>query len=300
MLLHLFSGRRRPGDLQQYAETDGFGHNRPTIALSVDIVVHLEYGNALLHKTRALFKAAIQQGLITAIVAGPPCQVSQARERGHDSKGQQSRGPRPLRSRAHPEGLTELRIKEVKQIISSNLLWGASIALATASWMAGSIFILEHPAEPRRKEAASIWRLDVIQMLLKAKGIRKLTLHQGLYGARSPKPTTFLLVHGPSEPEAIARQYQTTAVMPPPLAMGKDERGQYRTAPLKEYLPGLCKCLTALVRTALQESQARPQGECTSPLTEFPALAQLHDELEGQSQQEMGPDCNAQALEAMR
>ena len=121
-----------------------------------------------------------------------------------------------------------------------------------------------------------------------------------IYGARSPKPTTLLLVHGPSEPEAIARQYQTTAVMPPPLAMGKDERGQYRTAPLKEYPPGLCKCLTALVRTALQESQARPQEKCTSSLTEFPALAQLHDELEGQSQQEMGPDYNAQALEAMR
>ena len=73
ILLHLFSGHRRHGDVQDEFEKLQKTSIYPLHGLSVDIVISVEFGNILNPATQRLFRAAIHDGYIGAIVAGPPC-----------------------------------------------------------------------------------------------------------------------------------------------------------------------------------------------------------------------------------
>ena len=89
----------------------------------------------------------------------------------------------------------------------------------------------------------SIWRLPVVQLLLTIfPKMRLLTMAQGLLGAPSPKPTS-LMVLGLAGLEDDLRAGRVTSENPRGLTVGRDEIGQYRTAPLKEYPPAMCKAL---------------------------------------------------------
>ena len=72
--------------------------------------------------------------------------------------------------------------------------------------------------------------------------LRLITMAQGLLGAPSPKPTS-LLVLGLDGLEGDLRAGRVTNDNPRGLTVGKDAAGQYRTAPLKEYPPAMCKAL---------------------------------------------------------
>ena len=61
--------------------------------------------------------------------------------------------------------------------------------------------------------------------------MRLVTFAQGLLGAPSPKPTTMMVLAEFSED------------LPQGVSVGRDSSGQYRTAPLKEYPPAMCRAL---------------------------------------------------------
>lgn len=95
VIAHLFSGRRRPGDFQSYAESARLPDGLSCLAISVDIIFSVTWGR----ETLELFLHAIHCGIILCMLAGPPCESwSIARLRGgvHDD------GPRPVKiGRAH-------------------------------------------------------------------------------------------------------------------------------------------------------------------------------------------------------
>ena len=72
VIAHLFSGRRRTGDLQSHAETWFATQQREHLILSVDIIFDAHMGDLLRAETKALFRRAIREGIITAIISGPP------------------------------------------------------------------------------------------------------------------------------------------------------------------------------------------------------------------------------------
>lgn len=63
---HLFSGRRRDGDIQMVLEQKGFK------TISIDMIFDPIFGNLLRASTFSFFKMALQRGWVHAIIAGPP------------------------------------------------------------------------------------------------------------------------------------------------------------------------------------------------------------------------------------
>lgn len=182
ILLHLFSGHRRTGDVQHAFEQLQPTSMFPMMGLSVDVVISLQFGNMLDPRTQRLFLTAVRDGLIGAIVAGPPCESwSQAREQYY----REQRGPRPIRTVQSPQGMEQLRLREITQLIVGNDLLGAAMLFAYTAWISGCFMILEHPREPSSTYSPSIWKLPVTLFLLRQPNIRRLVVKQGLYGVEA-------------------------------------------------------------------------------------------------------------------
>ena len=88
----------------------------------------------------------------------------------------------------------------------------------------------------------SIWRLPLVRLVLSLPGMRLVHLCQGLFGAPSPKPTT-LLVLGMPLLELQLNACRVARELPAGSSVGRDQNGQFRTAPLKEYPPSMCRAM---------------------------------------------------------
>ena len=240
IFLHLFSGHRRDGDVQQAVEQVGMAQGSETKALSIDIVISEEFGNLLQESTFAVFAGAIQAGWISGVAAGPPCETwSVARERYY----QDQHGPRPLRDAHHLSGFGSLRIKELRQVNVGNQLLGVAIRLFVLAWLHTVFFVLEHPSEPEGEMSASIWKIPCVRWLLQLPGVSRHLFLQGLYGAPSAKPTHLMFAHAGEDVLAIFRRCQTTTVVPKTMSIGQDAQGRFLTARLKVYPPQFCRAI---------------------------------------------------------
>ena len=81
-----------------------------------------------------------------------------------------------------------------------------------------------------------------MRMLLQLPWMRQVHLSQGLFGASSPKPTTLLVV-GLSKLEQFLHAGMLSTKLQFGQSTGKDDNGQFYTAPLKEYPPGFCMAM---------------------------------------------------------
>ena len=286
IVAHLFSGRRRTEDFQDWAMREQWRDSRYTTwALSVDIIFSTQWGDLSNPKTYAWFIDAIQSSYLVAVLAGPPCETwSVARERGLYADS----GPKPLRSRTALSGYTGLSNRETRQLCVGNELLGVAATLATQLWLMGGIFVLEHPAEPSLEHAASIWRTDAMKFLLSHHENRKIHVWQGHFGARSPKPTEFLMTHAPKAAEQIFRCNQIRLDLPTETSVGRNEQGQFKTASLKEYPSALSRSLWQVVVAHLNNRSFSevPQDCPEDVLAKFSKLHALLD----YDVKEMGPD----------
>lgn len=187
VLAHLFSGRRRPGDIQQCAEEARWITPDGCASLSVDIIFHEKLGNLLHEPTRDLFIRAAAAGILTAVISGPPCETWTIARNRDDG------GPRQIRTIHCLRGLQRLTFKELAQILVGNGLLGATILLALVQFHYGNFMLVEHPSEPTDLHAASIWRIAIVQLLERFEGVQRCRVWQGHYGAKSPKPTDILV-----------------------------------------------------------------------------------------------------------
>ena len=117
--------------------------------------------------------------------------------------------------------------------------------------------MIEHPASSELDSEtwlASIWKLFMTEVLSACDFVRKILIFQGLFGAKSPKPTTLLFSVGNSiDVEAVLRSCQTVGEMPRSLEMGWDKAaGEYSTASLKNYPGTLCKGISAVCQLWLE------------------------------------------------
>ena len=205
-------------------------------------------------------------------------------------------GPRPLRSAEYLAGLPQLRLKELRQVMVANNLWGSTWRLFSACLCTGAPFIVEHPAAPMEPEAPSMWRIPTVAWLRRFNGVQAPTIFQGYYGALSPKPTTFMICNARCNAMQVLREARTRTTLPEALKMGRQEDGAFATAPLKEYPPGLTAALLQVMRRSItQSSHAGTDGQDAFHMC--PELAALDAKLEGQGTQRMGPDYDPQALE---
>eukprot|EP00438_Fugacium_kawagutii_P002453 Skav209012 [mRNA] locus=scaffold2833:116902:118449:- [translate_table: standard] len=240
VLLHAFSGRRRPGDLQWFLELldkDYLKKNDFQLdIISLDIVIDPEMGDVVNEDMRAFWLAHIKSRHVVAFLGGPPCNTwSTARE---NDLGDQA-GPRVVRRCYAPWGLNSLRRKELLQVLEGNQLMGFSLESMSTLATTQGIGLLEHPARPEDPTAATIWAQPLLRLLLDLPGMRLVRVQQGYHGAASRKPTDLLALNVPTL-EVSLKKWAVTQTAPCQSSIGKDDKGHYRTAPLKEYPPSLC------------------------------------------------------------
>ena len=130
----------------------------------------------------------------------------------------------------------------MKQIHDGHILLGFSLHAMMLLAMADGLGILEHPGEPAEESAASIWRLPLVQLLLRLPGFALRECAQGLFGAVSTKRTGLLTLNLTELPVHL-RANMIRKELPRAATIGVDEEGRYKTAVLKEYPPALCKGL---------------------------------------------------------
>ena len=229
---HLFAGARREGDFQQHLEQLG------AVAISIDIIYDVTWGDLLRPETFLLFDRALRQGILRGFLAGPPCETW-TRARAVMSEVYNIR---PVRSRARPFGLCCLTRKESEQVLIGTQLLGVALRLFVTALLSGATAVIEHPSEPHDiPDYASIWRLPMVRFLLRFRRCQLIHLLQGHYGGHSPKPTSFLVANCEGLEEALI-QGRTTS-LPKGGCIGRDESGGWKTNKLKEYPSDLCKVL---------------------------------------------------------
>ncbi len=85
-------------------------------------------------------------------------------------------GPRPLREVGHLWGYECLGLSETMQLIFGNWLLLFSLETAVALYLNGGSCLVEHPSCPEEPQAASIWRLPIVQFLLTLPGFELISL----------------------------------------------------------------------------------------------------------------------------
>ena len=244
VILHAFSGRRRPGDVQWFIEQ--MTQQEPEVAftvISVDIVIDANLGDVTKHSTKSFWIRATSDGLVRGFLGGPPCETwSIARGKEITQTSLHRRAPRILRDASSLWGFTSLSIREKMQTMVGNdlLLFAVTIMILLAP--SGGCGILEHPKCPIEPNAASIWKLPIIALALSLPGMTSIDFSQGLLGATSAKPTTFMVLNMPSMLHQL-HCHRLTHSIPVGGSIGVDNTGSFKTGGLKEYPPALCRAI---------------------------------------------------------
>lgn len=261
VVLHLFSGRRRVGDLQLYMERlhAELPHCDLTV-VSVDLVSNKEWGDVSLPHVRSFWLDAIRRGWVAGALAGPPCE-SWSTARSRELVGEA--GPRPLRSREHLWGLPALRLCECQQVLLGNILLAFTIEVLVMLYLTDGIGAFEHPACREEEDAPSVWRLPLVRQLLLLPGFQLLTIHQGRFGAPSAKPTGLMLLNMPNAAQDLSAWWISQPPYPE-VSIGRSQDGSFRTCKLKEYPPALCAGLSTAFTRAIEVAPLRTDG-CVPP-----------------------------------
>jgi len=245
VLLHAYSGRRRPGDFQWFVDKLALANGMEGImVVSVDLVIDTTWGDISRAATQQYWLNAMSDGYVVGMLSGPPCCTwSIARGKAvptTTTKG--PRGPRVIRTRQHLWGLASVSIREMTQLHDGHVLLGFSLQGMVRLSTSGGIGVLEHPGEPEQVDAASIWRLPLMQLILNLPGFQLRECAQGLLGAASTKRTGLLTLNLPDLPQHI-RANLIRPDLPRAATIGVDAEGRFRTAVLKEYPPAFCRGL---------------------------------------------------------
>ena len=278
LAIHLFSGRRREGDLHWHLQTWAERLGIRILVLSMDTAVSPWYGD--LWHTSTVWKQVEQcynQGLVAITMVGSPCETFSEARFNRPPPGDQSRWPRPLRSADHFFGLPSISNRELRQAhVGTNFYLQGMQALG--SHIAhGGLYISEHPGMPTEPSRPTIWRAPLTELMRKHPEVRFHHINQWRWGAEAIKPTG-LLAH--RLPKLLGSLYSCSlpdVQKPSVAAIGKSPNGEFRTARLKEYPAALSAALAAAfgeqVRADLRAGQLQPAKDWES----IPAGTELRD-----------------------
>ena len=178
-IIHFFSGRRRKGDLQSQLEAQPWPENTITHVLSLDVIFG-EQADLSTPQARSTWLSLFYDSLVWGFYAGPPCESwSRARSVKSDD----------IKVHHEPWGLASTSIRELRQILTANMLMFFVLLSFALQAVHGSFGLMEHPQTPENPELASIWRTK-LWCILEQLPTSILDIAQGYFGAPSSKPTT--------------------------------------------------------------------------------------------------------------
>ena len=148
-----------------------------------------------------------------------------------------------------------MQLRELCQVCVGNELLIFALQAFIELIITGGCGLLEHPAPPPKPTSPSIWKLQIVQTLQEHPDVETCRFAQGLLGAPSPKPTQLLLLNMPCMILAL-HQWRVCRELPRSSAIGLDEKGSWRTAPLKEYPPAMCGAMAEVLTQEFVPSQS--------------------------------------------
>ena len=145
-ILHLFSGRRRVGDLQEALEGLSVPAGAVMFVISLDIMVSTKHGDLTNLSQQEDILRVIRAGMIAAAFAGPPCETWSI-ARSQTVVGARKL-PRPLRTCKLPWGRVDISFREGQQVDVGNELMGFAVLVMLEVAISGGFAVLEHPQDP--------------------------------------------------------------------------------------------------------------------------------------------------------
>eukprot|EP00435_Cladocopium_sp_Y103_P016784 s2367_g4.t1 len=167
VVAHLFSGRRRVGDVHDRLHFWAEHHGLQLLVLSLDTATSAVFGN--LHHTSVTWEKLQQlyrEGRISATLAGAPCETWSAARHNQVPDEESGRPfPRPLRDAERILGRGHLSFRELRQLEQGILFFLQTLITMAWSLITGALYISERPAIPLLEEAANVWKTPWIRLL---------------------------------------------------------------------------------------------------------------------------------------
>ena len=266
-------GQRRSQDLQYFLDNVLRKCRYPIVTLSLDVANDPVLGDLTNPESFARWARFIRAGQVLGVVGGPPCETwSVARMKAAFEKLQgERRPPRPLRSKEELWGVPNRSVREGEQVKVGNLLLRATVIFLYLCWACRTPMVMEHPAptEDWRPDAPSSFHTAELKHLCTLPGVEVHDIEQCALGSPHLKPTRLLGVHIPalgSRLRRLARKGRCPGCAKHVPLTGKTPDGSYRTAPAKQYPPGLCELLALSI---VDMAEARGVLE---PFSDWPDL----------------------------
>ncbi|CAK0851604.1 unnamed protein product, partial [Prorocentrum cordatum] len=238
VVMHLFAGRRRRGDVQEVVERLAKERSLRVLFLSADLLDDPRWDLANPSTFSALMELC-EGGWVDIVLGGPPCSTwSRARY------NRRRPGPPPVRSRRCPWGLSGLRDWEAARVSESNTLTLNLLALCEACGQSGGAFLIEHPEDPGHAPYPSIWNTTEMLDFETRRSSRRACLDQCMLGGRTKKPTC---LSGALQGLEDLNELRCDGPHAHQTAEGKLADGTFRTSPLAQYPEGMCETLGTLI-----------------------------------------------------
>ena len=212
LVLHLFSGRRRPGDYQDHLENMLQGCNGGmcnVVVLSIDIVLHM-LGDLTNPESLRLWIDLVLTGIVLLVLGGPPCETWSAIRALLllDKEGNPRKGPRPVRSNELLWGNLSLTKQERRSVDLGNALLRSMLALFYACARTCSTApIMEHPKLPKDPQHPSSWKLPELRCIEQHDLGDAVHVSQCAFRSPSQKPTTLLTFNMPQLRHIVSTKY---------------------------------------------------------------------------------------------
>ena len=257
-VLHLFSGRRRRGDIHDWLEELAPIHvpGYRVVLLSMDTAVSEIHGNIDDGEAFTCAKNLCQHGAVAGVLTGPPCETWSAARHLVAPPGCAESWPRPIRDSSHPWSRLYVTAREGRQLAMGTKLMLHSWQLEVAVVLQGGGSIQEHPEEASDEAIASVWRTPTHRkLLMAAPDACRHVVEQWRYGSKGVKPTCLRALNL-GDPAISARVLAETESVYPERPVqglqGKDDSGRFRTAAAKEYPRDLCRAIAATWLTGIR------------------------------------------------
>ena len=273
LIAHLFSGRRRIGDVHERLHFWAASKGMEVLVLSLDTANSLEYGNLHHHSvtwTRLL--ELYQGGYIAATLTGAPCETwsaarhNQVTADGSEEHGGRKHFPRPLRDADRIFGRQLLSLKELRQLQQGSLFFMQALITFGWSLVTGALYLSEHPAIPLLQEAASIWKTPWVRLLCQHPDVVLHTVAQWRWGCTVSKPTGLLSLRLPRFRQSMFGRQDPNAKPPSDTAIGLGADGRFKTSAHKEYPPYFCDALAGTIIDELYSKGLKAECRaCTDP-----------------------------------
>ena len=192
VVVHLFSGRRRHGDIHFWLQELGAALGLDVIVLSVDPVdpVISKGGDLLDDALYSYIRGLCWRGWSDGVCAGAPCRTWSA---VRFMPG----GPRPVRDFSHPFGLPRLTEKESVKVRIDSELFLRALDCMDGTAATGGACLKEHPADRKVRPYPSIFRTPQWKSFSRRHGATVREIDQCMLGALSRKRTSLGAVRLP-------------------------------------------------------------------------------------------------------